>query len=215
MPRAAAGAQAQPQRTAAKRRHPCNFTTSAAAAHAPSTAATAADANRHRSIRLLPPTHPSLADDLQQRLAGRYIAECGGAGNCLFHTLSFLAYDRPDQHTQLRHAVADWLVDAQHAQHPVVRKLREELALHAGIDGMPVHTLEEYAGHIRRNGVQASTRYELPVLAELLQLEIHVVMQVQMEEDSAAADQLRDHVVMPASLAPLRRSCRAEQSTRG
>ena len=139
------------------------------------TAGFAADAEliaAQRTIRLHPPTHDSIDVSLQQRLAGRYIAECGGRGNCLFHVLSFLAFGRPDKHKELRIQVANFFADQANAQHPVIRKLAAELALlqHAAdIDGMlPVQTVAAYLFQIRTNGKMGSLAYELSILAELL-----------------------------------------------
>lgn len=151
-----------------------------------------------RTIRLHPPTHDSIDANLQQRLAGRYIAECGGNGNCLFHVLSFLAYGRPDKHKELRTMAANFFADQSNAQHPVVRKLADELALvHDAGDGMlqPAQTVATYSFDIRTNGQMGSLSYELPVLAELLGLRVSVVIMSQARRDTTLGAELLDHCV--------------------
>jgi hypothetical protein len=147
-------------------------------------------------MRVWAPTHESLTADVQLRLAGRYIAECGGRGDCLFHVMSFLGCGRPDRHKQLRAAAAAFYLDPAHAQHAVVRALAEEIEL-SDVDGVTFHSVREYSEHIARAGVMGSVRYELPILAELLCLEVSVVLMEQVAAGSAHADMLRDHVVQP------------------
>jgi hypothetical protein len=166
------------------------------AAHAAPSSAPRAGFHHHRGMRLLRPTDASLPPDVQRRLAGRYIAECGGRGDCLFHVMSFLGCGRVDLHEELRHAVADFYLDAAHAAHPVVVALAEEIAL-GPIDGAHHPSVAHYSEAIRRAGQMASCCYELPILAELLSVRVSVVLMAQVPEGSAVAAQLRDHVLTP------------------
>ena len=73
------------------------------------------------AMKLFPPHSCKWSADLQERLDGRWVLECGGGGNCLFHVLSFLLHGRPDFHEELRAAVAEFFGTTDNAQHEVYK----------------------------------------------------------------------------------------------
>jgi hypothetical protein len=160
--------------------------------HSPQLYGSRTSADQQYVSPLMLPTDRSLSMELRLRLKGRYILECGGDGNCLFHVMSFLATKNPSNHAELRAKVADFYADAANAQHPVVRRLAMELAAGAG-ELRSLTTVPIYAEYIRRSGTMGSLVFELPILAEMLHLHVSVVIQEQAKPDSIVGQQLRDY----------------------
>lgn len=144
------------------------------------------------AMKLFPPHSCKWSADLQERLDGRWVLECGGGGNCLFHVLSFLLHGRPDFHEELRAAVAEFFGTTDNAEHEVYKKLQEEIEL-GDIDGCKYTSMENYAGALLSSTppMFGSFRYELPALAHLLGLQVDLVLEEQVAADSLAADQFR------------------------
>jgi hypothetical protein len=100
-------------------------------------------------------------------------------------------------HGDLRNAVADFYDDPERADHPVVRRLATELAAAGAADDESIRTVAAYATHMRKAGVYGSVLYELPILAELHNLRISVVMVKQANTGTQLGADLRDHVIEP------------------
>jgi hypothetical protein len=65
------------------------------------------------------------------------------------------------------------------------------------VDGVDHASVAQYSAHIRCAGAMGSICYELPILAELLCVQVNVVLMEQVPVGSAGAAQLRDHVITP------------------
>jgi hypothetical protein len=142
---------------------------------------------------------------LMQRLNGFVIVDCGGGGNCLFLSVSELLRRNRDRLLgdvrvftagELREKVADFIRDGSQSN-GVLRSLALQLDLVGEESDPSVRTLDAYAKHIRRDGEHASATYELPILAELLNLRVRLVLQVQGAENGVLGEEMRDRWVEP------------------
>lgn len=138
---------------------------------------------------------------LMQRLLGFGIVDCGGEGDCFFLCLQQLLYSHgrpPTTVTKLRTLVADYIRDASVEGSPVLTHLASELELIGFEDSRQrIRTLPAYAEHIRRKGVYASAVFEIPIVAQLLNLRVHLVLEEQGAAGAAIGAQMRDRCVMP------------------
>jgi len=153
------------------------------------------DPPNYSAMRVYAPRGPDWVPsaDLQRRLDGRHTVECGGGGSCLYHVLSFLLLGRPDYHVELRKAAADFYRNPANAQHELYRRMQEEIDIGVPIEGVQYSSVFSFGDAIERRSppLFGSIRHELPVLADLLNLQVDLVLQVEAQADSAAADQFR------------------------
>lgn len=137
---------------------------------------------------------------LLQRTAGFDIVDCGGNGDCFFLSVCELLrrIQRVDMSAgQLRGLVADFIRDCPADAAGVLAPLQLQLNL-TGEPDPSVRTLAAYAAHIRREGEHASALFEVPIVAELFNLRVRVVFQVQGVEGSTLGAEMRDRWVEPS-----------------
>lgn len=139
--------------------------------------------------------------ELMERLVAFEILECGGNGNCFFLCVSELLRrkERFISAAQIRSMVADYIRDTSTEQHEMLAALSLQLELVSEEGSPDVRTLSTYAEHIRRDGTQASAKFELAFTAAVLNLRVRLVYQNQGDARGVLGADMRDCWIEPPS----------------